>query len=132
MIKKEFRIVALQAFPAENVMVTLSPIYYYAVPEEGEEPSNAEKVLAGPARQSEGEKALLAGVSVVIQEMERRGMLPPGASAPRGPYLPMVALLLSKAEYEELGKPTPNETILLTVTLEREPEPKPPTEALHA
>ena len=131
MVKKEFRIVALQAFPAESVMVTLSPIYSY-IPEEGQDPSNAEKILAGPSHQSEEERAVAAGVRMTIQEMEKRGMLPPGADAPHGPYLPMVALLLMKTEYEELGKPTPNETILLTVTLEREPEPRPSTEATHA
>jgi hypothetical protein len=124
MVKKEFRIVALEAYPAESVMLTLSPLYSLGF-DEGTLPENAEKVI----HQSEEEKVMTTGIKLTIQEMEKRGMIPIMADRPHGPSIPMIAILLTKTEYAELGKPTPNEIILLTVTLDREPEPKPRPEA---
>ena len=120
MVKKEFRIVALQGGSADSVMLTLSPLYT-VFPEEMPPPSQPERVIAN----SDDERAVTMGVQMMLKELEKRGMVPATTSAgPFQPYAPMIALLLNKAEYKELGKPTPNEIITLTVTLDREAEPE--------
>lgn len=120
MVKKDFRLMVLQAQPNEAVMLGLVPIYS-ASSEEFQRSPDPEKVLVGPAIQSEDAKVVSDGIRAVFGELRRQGALPP---SPSSPAAPMLLLQLTKEEYEQLGKPTPNEIVRLTLSVDRDPESK--------
>jgi hypothetical protein len=122
MVKKEYRIVVLQAYPNESVMLTLVPIYSITV-EESPPPPTAERVLVGPLHESDEAKVAKDMVKAIGDELRRQGMWPSSQTAPAA-FTPMVAVLLTKEEYEELGRPTPYEIVSLSLTLDRQAEPQ--------
>lgn len=120
MVKKEYRIVILQAGPDESVILGLVPAFALRS-EEAERIPNPEKILVGPALQSEdakmGTEMVRGMMNEVFAKFEQAGV--PIRSMASPPVL--FPIPLSKQEYEQLGKPTPNEIITLTLTLERAP-----------
>jgi hypothetical protein len=117
MVKREFRIVALEAAPNESIILLVVPAF--SIQQETKDAAHVPdptKVIVGPAVQSEDARVLSEGVKAVFDEMRRQGLFPsPASAAPFQPSQPALSFLLSKEEYEELGKPTPNEIVTLTV-----------------
>jgi hypothetical protein len=108
----------------------MAPVIAAQEPETSEERKspNVSRALIGPAGESEDARMGREMVKAMFEEMmkgfQRAGVPMPGATAT--PTVPVMvwSFLFSKEEYEELGKPTPNEMITLTFALDRAAEPK--------
>jgi hypothetical protein len=125
MIEKEFKVVALRS-SGEGVDLELYPLFKIeAEPVEAkiEEalPPPPERVIVGPARESEEAKIVRQMTKAVVEEYQRIGLLPPTSPTQTMPplFVPIVHLHLTKNEYEEL-KPSIGQTITLTVTVKGE------------
>ena len=125
MVKKEYRVVILQAGPDESVILGLAPVVMlHSISDEEYRTPDPQKVLVGPALESEDAKVARQMVSAMMDEAAKKirefGPPPSTSFAPLG----FIPLNLTKEEYEEIGKPTPNEIITLTLTLNRVQAPK--------
>lgn len=135
MVKKQYRIVVLQAGPHESVILGLVPIYTVHASSTREDPKMPDptKVFAGPAGETEdarqGREMMKGMMDGMLDSLQKAGVpVGRGPNVPPDynqlPRIPLLDILLSKQEYEELGKPVPNETISFTLTLDRHTEPQ--------
>ena len=110
-MKKEFRIVALHALPAEGILLTLIPVFSVRIDQPGD--PRPERVIIGPSIQSEDAKAMQEVMKGVLDELERRY----GPMQQMHPQCmqPMLTLALTKEDYDGLGKPLVNQTVTLSV-----------------
>ena len=120
MVKKEYRIVILQAGPDESVTLGLVPIFTLrSISDEADRTPNPGRVIVGPAIQSEDAKVAREMISAVMDEvskkMQQYGPPPSASFTPQG----LIPLNLTKEEYAQLGKPTAHEIITLTLELEK-------------
>ena len=132
MIKKEYRVVAVQAAPFnEAILLVISPIitlppHGEETPQQGTHVPDPTKVLAGPLHETEDAKQareMMKGIfSELMNAFQQMGIVPPrGLNGQQAVGTSAWPVLLSKQEYEELGKPAPFDTINLTFAHETEP-----------
>lgn len=116
-VKKEYRVVAVEAAP-NGVMLGIAPIFSCSK-EESEHVPSPTRVLAGPAGQSEEAKMMQEMMRGVFDEIDRRfkeeaARRPPSEVSSRE----LVVVALTVEEYMRLGKPTPNDVVVLALNLQ--------------
>jgi hypothetical protein len=116
-VKKEYRVMIVQAGPDESTILGLVPVYSLSS-EEPHSTLDPARVLAGPGIQSEDAKMVQDMMKAVFTELDKRmqHMAPPSTQCP-GPGV--IPLSLSKREYVQLGKPTAHDIITLTLEMEK-------------
>jgi len=118
-VKKEYRVMIVQAGPDESTILGLVPVDSLSS-NEPHSTLNPTRVLAGPGIQSEEAKMVQEMLKGVFDEMDKRmqRMGPPPSTQSPG----VIPLSLSKREYVQLGKPTAHDIITLTLEMDREDE----------
>jgi NAD(P)-dependent dehydrogenase (short-subunit alcohol dehydrogenase family) len=133
LVKREYRIMMLEVGPGETIILGLLLVYPEQTPQPSEEPKSPDptRVIAGPQRQSEDARMgyeMMKGMMDGMMDSLKGAGVPFGrgsnAAAPATFVSMGLTLLLSKEEYAELGKPTPNEIITITLALDRQAEPQ--------
>lgn len=107
-MKKEFRIVALQALPNEDLLVTLVPVSSVRVDQSEKAPDPA-RVIVGPGLQTEEAKVVQEMMKGVWEELDKR------FGAMQLQSVPPLTLTLTRQEYEDLGNPLVNQVVTLSV-----------------
>lgn len=113
MIEKTFIVVCVETFRG-GVLVYLKP----SEPLDLSSSSPLERVL-GPSPQSEDAKIARDMVQTIMQEVQKSF---PDAQMMPGPSPFVIKLYFTQKEYEELHKPTINDTVKLQLEIQKEGE----------